>query len=152
MFALLLLSSLGFLLQHRSCLSRHLPHAQPCVCVRVCVLLCVCNCVHPSMCAHKGRRLSLIAQAHLLILGNRLASYRQKQCRRKKEKNTQAQTNAHKHKYAPQVPHSKPSTWTPNNLHPLAGSCVDGIDWYGLQYGLHCFRTKASPHKAKVML
>lgn len=66
-----------------------------CICVRMCVAaraLCVSACVRAYMCAHKGRRLSLIAQAHLLILENRLASYRHKQY-----KNTQAQTNSHTH-------------------------------------------------------
>lgn len=89
---------LSFLLRHGSRVSRHLPHAQPCacVCVRVCisVFVCDCVCVHPAMCAHKGRRLSLIAQAHLLILGNRLASYRQpRREQKKKQKKTEAQTS-----------------------------------------------------------
>lgn len=76
-----------------------------CPALCVCVLLCVCNCVHPSMCAHKGRRLSLIAQAHLLILGNRLASYRQKQRRQKKNplRHRQTHTNTNtRHKCHPQ--------------------------------------------------
>lgn len=60
--------------------------------------MCVSVCVHTYMCAHKGRRLSLIAQAHLLILENRLASYRHKQY-----KNTQAQTDTYtRHKCLPQ--------------------------------------------------
>lgn len=63
-----------------------------CVYVWGCVGSCASVCVHAYMCAHKGRRLSLIAQAHLLILENRLASYRHKQY-----KNTQAQTDTHTH-------------------------------------------------------
>ena len=50
------------------------------------------------------------------------------------------------------MPASKPSSWTLDNLHPCSGSCVADIDWHGLQYGLYCLRTKASPLKAKVTL
>lgn len=37
----------------------------------------------------------------------------------------------------------------PEQSAPMSGSCADGIDWHGLQYGLDCLRTKDSQLKAK---
>lgn len=122
--------------------------AHPCVCVRLCAAVCVsaCVCVHPAMCAHKGRRLSLIAQAHLLILGNRLASYRQPRRGRQKKTKTEAQTSTCRtcatsgalKAFNLDPEQSAQSLWQPGGRR-----C-------SLQYGPYCFRTKASALKAKV--
>lgn len=157
MFALpTLFSSLSFLLHYsiRSSVSRHLLHAQPCVCSCVhacgCVGVCVCLCASQYVCT-QGKTAESNCTGPSADAGKPACIL---QTETVQTKNTQAQTNTHthKHKYTPQVPPSEPSTWTPNNLHPFSGSCVDGIGWHGLQYGLYCFRTKASPLKAKVIL
>lgn len=76
-----------------------------CLCVCVAAWVCVCLWVCAYMCTHKGKRLSLIALAHLLILENRLASHRHKQRRQK-------YTNTDKHTCHKCFPQSQLGPWT----------------------------------------
>lgn len=121
-------------------------HTALCIFFRVCtgcVGLRVSVCVQ---CVHRTR-LSLIAQVHLLILETWPLSNRHKRYRQKHTSTDNTHTRAHATSAC-----LKASTWTLDNLHPFYGSCVDRIDWHGLQYGPYCLWIKASQHKAKVTL
>lgn len=113
---------------------RQLLHAQPWV-YFVCGFLCVCLCAHVHVCT-QGKKAESNCTGPSADSG--------KQACILQTQTVQKYTGIDRHIHTPQVPASKPSTWTLDNLHPFSGGCVDGIDWHGLQYGLYCIRTKAS--------
>lgn len=136
---------------------RHLLHARPWVCLCVCVRVCACLFVCIRACVHtREETAESNCTGPSADCGKQACILQTQTAQTKKytstDKHTPTGQHTHTHRHTPQVPASKPSTWTSDNLHPFSGSCVDGIDWHGLQYGLYCFRTKASPLKAKVTL
>lgn len=90
------------------------------------------------------KKLSLIAQVHLLT--PKQASNSQTQTTQTKNRKKCKYRQHTCHKFLPQSSQLRPRTICAF----FFGSCVDGVDWHGLQYGLYCFRTKASQLKAKV--
>lgn len=100
MFALpTLFSSLSFLLHYsiRSSVSRHLLHAQPCVCLCVyacgCVGVCVCLCASQYVCT-QGKTAESNCTGPSADSGKSACIL---QTETVQTKNTQAQTNTHTH-------------------------------------------------------